>query len=425
MRTPVVSALAALLFVALQPASADQPFALKSNDVVVFYGDSITDQRMYSMLTELFVVTRYPKLNVNFIHSGWGGDRVTGGGGGNIDLRLTRDVEAYQPTAVTIMLGMNDGKYANHSSDDDTTYYNGYRHIIDSLKKYNPDLRITVIGPSPFDDITRPFTLQPSGYNTVLVHYSEFLKKYAEDSKLSFADLNTGVVDMLKQANGSNPALAQKIIPDRVHPGWAGHLIMAEQLLKAWNARPVVSAVTIDAASARVQEMQYASVSDVHASAHIEWTETDEALPLPFANLIAADNDKTIALAIQSSDITQALNQQPLKIIGLTDAKYSLSIDDQPIGVFTSRELSRGINLAALNTPMSKQAMNVRDLTIKRLDVHQQRWRTLQVPLSSLAPDHLEAALKDLDALDQELAQKQRGAAQPLPHHFSLVVSPQ
>ncbi len=58
-------------------------------------------------------------------------------------------------------------------------------------------------------------------------------------SKLNVADLNTGVVEMLKRANASDPAIAQKIIPDRVHPSLAGHLIMADQLLKAWNARAI------------------------------------------------------------------------------------------------------------------------------------------------------------------------------------------
>ena len=45
------------------------------------------------------------------MHSGVGGDRVTGGGAGPIDVRLPRDVVAYKPTVMTIMLGMNDGSY--------------------------------------------------------------------------------------------------------------------------------------------------------------------------------------------------------------------------------------------------------------------------------------------------------------------------
>src|SRR3954470_3170765 len=88
----------------LASALFGQPgFQLKDGDRVVFYGDSITDQRLYTTFTESFVITRFPSLNVTFTHSGWGGDRVGGGGGGPIDVRLTRDVFPYRPTVVTIM----------------------------------------------------------------------------------------------------------------------------------------------------------------------------------------------------------------------------------------------------------------------------------------------------------------------------------
>ena len=415
------SALSApLLFLTALSSTAAEPFALKPNDTVVFYGDSITDQRLYSMLTEFYVVTRYPSLNVNFVHSGWGGDRVTGGGGGPIDTRLTRDVVAYHPTVMTIMLGMNDGSYTNHKEADDTTYFAGYHHIVDSVEKSIPGLRITAIGPSPFDDVTRPLTLQPDGYNAVLVRYSEYLKKYAADGKFGYADLNSGVVTMLQKANATDPAVAQKIIPDRVHPALAGHLIMAEQLLKAWNARAVVSTVTIDAASGKVSESVFAKVSEVHAGAPLQWTETDEALPLPFANLLGTDKDKTLDLTIKSSDVTEALNEEPLKITGLAAGRYTLSIDGAAVGMYSEAELAQGVNLAVLDTPMSKQAVTVRDLTQKRLDVHQQRWRTLQVPMASLDLLHLDEAMKALDTLDTELTTKQRQAAQPLPHKFQV-----
>jgi hypothetical protein len=84
------SAILFLLFVCSLQAQA--PFYLSNGDRVVFYGDSITDQRLYDAYVEAFVVTRFPKLNVTFVHSGWNGDRVSGGGGGPIDTRLDRDV---------------------------------------------------------------------------------------------------------------------------------------------------------------------------------------------------------------------------------------------------------------------------------------------------------------------------------------------
>ena len=106
----LVFVLTAALALAL-PLMAHGQFQLKEGDRVVFYGDSITDQRLYTTFTETYAVTRFPKMRVWFVHSGVGGDRVTGGWAGGIDLRLRRDVIAYKPTVMTIMLGMNDGSY--------------------------------------------------------------------------------------------------------------------------------------------------------------------------------------------------------------------------------------------------------------------------------------------------------------------------
>jgi lysophospholipase L1-like esterase len=413
------------LLAAVIPALAAPPdhFALHANDTVVFYGDSITQQRLYTMLTEFYSVTRYPKLNVRFIHSGWGGDSVSGGGGGPIDVRLERDVLSYHPTVMTIMLGMNDGRYGNHTPADDEVFFTGYRHIVETVRHAIPGLRITAIEPSPFDDVTRSFTLLPGGYNAVMVKYGEWIRRYAPEAHLTVADLNTNIVAMLRKANGSDPVVAQKILPDRVHPALAGHLIMAEQLLKSWNARPVVSAVTIDAASRKSTQSDFTRISGLHAAAPLAWTETDDALPLPFAEMLAEDQDRnhSMSLAIRSSDVTEALNQQPLRIIGLAPGSYHLTIDGGAVGTWTGEELSHGINLAILDTPMARQAMEVKDLTVKHLDIHQQRWQTLQVGLQSLDLKRLDASLKALDALEAEIVERQRAAAQPHPHTFQVV----
>jgi len=403
-------------------APAADSFALHPSDSVVFYGDSITDQRLYTMVTELYTVTRYPKLNIKFVHSGWGGDRVSGGGGGPIDLRLQRDVLAYHPTVMTIMLGMNDGKYVNHKAEDDEIYYAGYRHIVETVRQAIPSLRITAIEPSPFDDVTRAFTLQPDGYNAVLQKFSSWIAHYASEAHLDVADLNTPMVDMLRKANAEDAATAQKILPDRVHPALAGHMVMAEQLLKAWHARAIVSSVAIDARSGRVGETEFAKVTNLKTSP-LSWTETEEALPLPFAAWLADDKDHSVALAIKSSDIAGALNQEPLRVTGLAAGQYKLTIDGASVANFSEKEFADGINLALLDTPMARQAVEVRDLTIRRIDVHQQRWRSFQVPLEKFNLEGFERSLKDMDALEAELAARQHTAAQPRAHSFELVLA--
>jgi lysophospholipase L1-like esterase len=406
---------AILFFVCAAMAWAEGNFYLKDGDTVVFYGDSITDQRLYTTFAETYVVTRFPGQKVTFVHSGWGGDRVSGGGGGPIDLRLERDVFAYKPTVMTIMLGMNDGSYQAFSDSIFETYANGYRHILESVKANSPGTRVTVIEPSPFDDVTRPPGF-PGGYNGALVRYGQFLKEVATARELGVADLNTPVVNSLKRANDTDSGVAQKIIPDRVHPGGPGHLLMAAALLKAWNAPSLVSAVHIDAAKEGVLRSENATVTGLDAVPTLHWTQIDQALPLPIDM-----DDPVMALAVRSSDVEQALNSQPLRITGLKLGLYGLKIDGASVGNFTADQLASGINLAMLITPMTKQAAEVHALTLKHNNIHFARWRSIQVPLEKDAFTQKAQAMAALDALEQDVVAQQRAVAQPKPHAFELV----
>jgi len=85
-----------VLFIAIvackfSPAQRANPsFALNDGDRVVFYGDSITEQKLHTSDVEEFVLTRFPHRKVSFTHSGVGGDKVSGGRAGPVDLRLAR-----------------------------------------------------------------------------------------------------------------------------------------------------------------------------------------------------------------------------------------------------------------------------------------------------------------------------------------------
>ena len=231
-------------------AKADN-FYLKDGDRVVFYGDSITDQRQYTTYIESYCVARFPTRHFTFVHSGWGGDRVGGGGGGPIDVRLKRDVLPYKPSVVTICLGMNDGSYRAFDQGIFDTYIKGYRHILDTLKAELPNARITLLTAPPFDDVTRPPSF-PGGYNATLIKYGEAVAGLAKEYKLMLADTNAPLVAALEKAKGIDPDLATKLIPDRVHPGHGGHMVMAAAVLKAWSAPATCAEITIDAARMRV-----------------------------------------------------------------------------------------------------------------------------------------------------------------------------
>ncbi|MFA6287675.1 MAG: GDSL-type esterase/lipase family protein [Opitutaceae bacterium] len=401
-----------------QIASAAGDFHLKNGDRVVFYGDSITDQRLYTTFAETFVVTRFPSLQVTFTHSGWGGDRVGGGHGGPIAQRLERDVFAYKPTVVTIMLGMNDGNYQAFNQGIFNTFSQGYTSIVEKLQTTVPGIRLTLIQPSPFDDVTRDPKF-PGGYNTVLVGYGDFVKKLAEQNHQLSADFNTAVVSVLTKAKATDAELSAKIIPDRVHPDASGHLIMAGALLKAWNAPALVTEVEIDAAGKRVAVATATKVSALKAESSLSWTQLDEALPMP-VNLA----DPATALAVKSSDFIETLDRQPLRVTGLTAPAYTLKIDDQVVGTWSKEDFAKGINLAVQRTPMTEQAAAVHSLTLQHTGLHQARWRNYQLGLNNPKSDAVKTALAQLlNALDAEEAaviSQQRDTAQPLARRYEL-----
>lgn len=414
MKTAIRIFLVLAFLTACSPAQST--FSLKDGDRVVFFGDSITQQRLYTTFVESYVVTRFPKMNVTFVHSGWGGDRVTGGGGGGIQQRLERDVLAYKPSVVTIMLGMNDGRYRAMDEQIFDIYSSGYKNIVKRLKEGAPGVRILAIEPSPYDDVTRKPGFS-GGYNAVLLQYADFVKDLAAKENLGVADLNRPVVAMLEKANASDPKLAQKILPDRVHPGASGHLIMAESLLKAWKAPEIVSLLEIDVAARKVSKTKNTSISGERFGGSIAWTQTDQSLPL------AVDmSDPVMALAVNSSDFLEALDQQIVKVSGLSGGNHTLLIDGEEVVTRPAAEWAKGVNLAALKTPMWAQAARVHALTLRHNDIHFARWRTLQVPLEFEQPGSLDSALQALDTLEAELVSKQRAMAQPKPHQFELVV---
>jgi lysophospholipase L1-like esterase len=108
-------ALLSLVLAAATAGAADFPAPLKTldlndGDTVVFLGDSITHQCLYTQYVEDFFYTRYPHKRIRFHNAGIGGAK-----GWDALQRFDRDVAAYKPKYVTVLLGMNDG--ATHPSN--------------------------------------------------------------------------------------------------------------------------------------------------------------------------------------------------------------------------------------------------------------------------------------------------------------------
>ena len=400
-------------------------FYLKNGDRVVFYGDSITDQRLYTTYIESYCITRFPKSHFTFVHSGWGGDRVTGGGGGPIDVRLKRDVLPYKPTVVTICLGMNDGSYRAFDQEIFDKYVSGYRHILDTLKMDLPHTRVTLLTAPAYDDVTRDPGF-PGGYNATLKKYGDAVADLAKEYHATLADTNAPLVEALETAKTLEPDMAAKLIPDRVHPQHGGHMVMAAAVLKAWNAPATVAEINIDirGKSGRVSDHVNTKVKGLpKPKLGMAFTHLDEALPWPLDR--DPEKNPDMQLALKSTDAETTLNRFLLKIRGLPVGEYTISVDGTEITKATNEALGEGLDLAALPAlPSNQQAKEVLGLVRKHNDLHFQRWRRVQFPVSKnneAVPDDVKAQMDDLDKQEAEAVAALREAVIPKIHSIQVV----
>lgn len=405
-----VSMLALLLCAPAMAQSSDNFFALKNGDRVVFYGDSITAQRLYTRFAEEFIVSRYPALHISFYNAGVSGDTVEGGYSGDMETRIKRDVLPFHPTVVTIMLGMNDGRYTTVYQKNFEDYASGYRKLIAALREQIPGVRLFLICPSPYDEVAHN-SLIP-GYNTVMLRYGQFVVALGRQERIPVIDFNEPMMDAIRAGMGINPAMAGTLLPGLIHPSPAGHWIMAAALAKGWNANLLISSVTIDGKNAIVTEQARTTVSQLHApNGALSWSQLDQAVPLPLVL-----EDPTTQFLFKVSDLA-AFDQQVLRITGLTAPHYELSIDGKKIGSFTRDELSGGVNLAMYETPMEQQAQAIDWTADDRTKLSGTRFDLL----TERKPDaHQQEAVEELDRLDQQMIRGEYRAATPKPHTFDL-----
>ena len=393
------------------PPDAPAPFALRDGDRVVFYGDSITQDGGYSRFVEEYVRTRFPQWDLRFYNAGVGGDTVKGGWAGEVDVRLERDVIALKPTVVTIMLGMNDGGYKPFDPVTLATFGEGYRALVAKLQQALPGVRLTFVRSSPFDDVARQPQFLP-GYDDTLRRLGCYVVTLAAQQKATLADfrepVNAGVAAVLK----ANPDLARLVLPDRVHPGAAGHAVMGAALLRAWNAPALVTRVGIDAPARRVTVAENTEVSGLSAQGDgLAWTQLDRALPLPLSF-----EDAEVDLAQKAGADIEGLDQQPLVVTGLAAGRFELRIDGQGVGTFSDAELAKGVNLARHGTPMRSQAYSVKWSVAGGHEAQRVRRELLAAKDPALQP-----AADTLAARD-EAVQKQRSVdATPKPRKYELV----
>ena len=401
-------------------------FFFHDKDSVVFLGDSITEQKLYTTYVEAYTLTRFPQWSLTFRNVGWGGDTawlrqrahpdenaLFAASGSALDEMVTkavgaglaRDVLPLKPTAVTVDFSMNDHAYQAFREDIFRAHVRSQKEIANVLTKSGA--RVALMTTQPIEE-KRPDP-DKDVRNQSLRKFGDGIKEVAAKEGAVFVDQFDPYMAIMLKARAEKPD-AHIGGGDAVHPGPAGHTLMAWAILKGLNAPALVSCACIDVKrwlrSKVVCEKQCTVANVKVKDGALSFDRTDAALPMPI--------DARAVAALQLAPVAEDLNRYMLRIKGLKEASYDVSIDGAKVATLSKEDLEKGFNLATVATPNSQQALQVLDLVFKKNDVYFNRWRNVQ--LNNGKPEQLAALDKQIADFEAQI----NAARIPKAHHFEI-----
>jgi lysophospholipase L1-like esterase len=409
-------------------------FLIKDGDRVVFLGDSITEQRLYTTYIEAYALTRHPNWKLSFRNVGWGGDtswlrqrshpdekalfaaddaeqqrmveRAVGRG-------LERDVLPLNPTVVTVKFGMNDHSYQPFREDIFRAYVKSQAEIAKVLK--SKGAQVAFLTPQPIED-KRPDP-DKDARNQSLRKFSDGLKDVCSREGATFVDQFDPYMAIMLRERASNPS-ALIGGGDAVHPGPTGHTLMAWAILKGLGATPLVSRAEVDCAAKKVTTRECRVENLKVSDSTVGFDRLDDALPMPI--------DRRAEAATKLAPVLEELDLYELRVTGLPRGSYELTIDGEPATKAGADEFSKGVNLAIQAGPITAQAREVLDLVFKKNNQFFDRWRSVQLfefPRWARTPEVEKQRTAELARLDQQIAETEAqidASRKPKSRHFEL-----
>ncbi len=237
------------------PTEAPAPLArLAGVHRILFIGDSITYAGGYVDDIDAWLVTHLPDRRFELLDLGLSSETASGLSEKehpyprpDVHERLDRALrtlaaENWKPDLVFACYGMNDGIYHPFAEDRFARYQDGMRRLVERVKA--DGVPVVILTPPPYD--ARPAQAHhkalPDGageygysrpyekYDDVLARYGQWLLEQRVASGWQVIDLHGPMAAYLTEHEKSDPTFA--LAADGVHPGDAGHWVMAEQVLK-------------------------------------------------------------------------------------------------------------------------------------------------------------------------------------------------
>jgi len=337
-------------------------FALRKGDRIVFLGDSITEQQLYTNYAEAYLASRYPELTLTFFNAGWGGDTAPGG-----CARLDRDVLALKPDVVTICYGMNDGGYCPLNPDILNRFNAGMKELVTRLKAAGA--RVVLLTPG-MADVTANADLRKVDYNTrSLRAVADAVIALAAAEQLPVADLHKLMNEVDAAAKAAEPGFC--MMPDGFHPEPAGHLVMAYGLLQALGVPPRHEELTVDLAACQATGTGQTGIR------YVRHTRAGDVLDVRFSRL-PFFVEPAARKVLPYLPFQEAYNSVRLRVTGLGQERAFVRAGATRNASVSRAAFEQGVNLFDLRGGAAmKAAASVHAYTREKDQLYFRLWRTV------------------------------------------------
>src|SRR4051794_6681503 len=216
---------------------------VESGDTIALIGDSITEQKQYSVFMEDYLLMCQPTDNLQVSQFGWGGETAAG-----YQKRMKNDTLRFKPTLITTCFGMNDGGYGPLTKERADLYRTSQQQIVDKAKKAG--VRTIIVGSPGCVDTDKFRGPKVSAvYNKTLGELRDIAREVAETNGVAFADVHTPMMDAMTKAKDKYGKEYHVGGADGVHPDANGHIVMAYAFLRALGCDGEIGKITVDPGS--------------------------------------------------------------------------------------------------------------------------------------------------------------------------------
>lgn len=177
---------------------------LRPDDRILFLGDSITEQHLWTLYLENLLLWHEPSLVIR--NRGWAANRAVDG-----LARFDRDVAPLAPNLIFIAFGMNDGRYQPPAGPIEAEYESSLVRLVRRARAIGAEPLLC--SPTAVDEACDP-VLQ--GYNETLARLAALCQQVAERE-------GAGFIDLFHPTRAAGPGLTF----DGIHPNPRGHLVAA------------------------------------------------------------------------------------------------------------------------------------------------------------------------------------------------------